>query len=67
MQVLRRYRAIAGFVGAMAFLPSSPGIADAATRYEVTRTVPKAGGGVYLQNTVSGYYMGRLFADEHFT
>lgn len=43
-----------------------PAVANGATRWRVSRDLPKAGGGQYLQNKKSGYYMGRLFVGTAF-
>jgi hypothetical protein len=60
---LTRFSAVGLLV---ALVGATPMMANAATRYEVTNNVSSAGGGVYLQNTTSGYYMGRLFVGQHF-
>lgn len=48
-----------GFGLALALAPG----ASADTRYRLVNEVPIHGGGMYLQNKVSGYYLGRLFGD----
>ena len=51
---------------ALALTLALPAAAGGATRWRVSADLPKAGGGQYLQNKISGYYLGRLTRGEAF-
>lgn len=53
-------------LSALALTLALPAAAGGATRWRVSAELPKAGGGQYLQNTKSGYYLGRLFRGDAF-
>lgn len=50
----------------LALMLAIPPVAGGATRYRVSADLPKAGGGQYLQNKKSGYYLGRLAPGDAF-
>lgn len=53
-------------LAALALALALPPVAGGATRWRVSADLPKAGGGQYLQNKKSGYYLGRLFRGDAF-
>jgi len=64
--VLRRLTLPAGLLATAAAIVLPAPSASAATLFTLSVDLPKAGGGNYLQNKMSGYYLGRLFVGESF-